>query len=111
MLQHVELETVYRQEDAEDLALLEAVRDGGPGAPAAIEAINERCRVGFPDGIDAAALEGRVTLTTRVNDAETRNRYQLRELTDASRRYLGRTEGELPPTKERLPPPCSWILP
>jgi ATP-dependent DNA helicase PIF1 len=110
VLQHVELETVHRQEDAEDLALLEAVRDGGPGAPAAIEAINERCRVGFPDGIDAAALEGRVTLTTRVNDAETRNRYQLRELTDASRRYLGRTEGEIPPTKERLPAPMQLDL-
>ena len=110
VMQHVELETVHRQEDAEDLALLEAIRDGGPGAPQAIEAINRRCQLGFPDGVDAAALEGRVTLTTRVNDAEQRNRYQLRALTDTPRRYQGRTEGDLPPSRERLPAPMQLDL-
>ncbi|MFP6663433.1 MAG: AAA family ATPase [Deltaproteobacteria bacterium] len=110
VLQHIELEKVHRQEDSEDLALLDALRDGGPGAPQAIEGINQRCSVGFPDGIDEAALEGRVTLTTRVNDAETRNRYQLRALAETPRRYMGRTEGNLPPTRERLPAPMQLDL-
>ena len=107
---HVELEKVHRQEDAEDLALLDALRCGGPEAESAIEAINRRCRVGFPDGIDAAALEGRVTLTTRVADAEARNRQQLGYLEEAPRRYIGRTEGDLPPSKERLPAPMQLDL-
>ena len=110
VMQHVELEQVHRQEDAEDLALLEALRDGGERAPDAIRTINERCRIGFPDGVDAAALEGRVTLTTRVNDAEQRNGYQLRALEDEPRRYTGETEGDLPPTRERLPAPMQLDL-
>jgi ATP-dependent exoDNAse (exonuclease V) alpha subunit len=110
VVQHLELEKVHRQEDIEDLTLLDALREGGPGASAAIEGINQRCSLGFPDGIDEAALEGRVTLTTRVNDAETRNRYQLRALSETPRRYTGRTEGDLPPTRERLPAPMQLDL-
>jgi ATP-dependent DNA helicase PIF1 len=97
----VELEKVYRQSDAEFIALLNAIRnrsiDDGQ-----IARLNGRCDPAFapPDG------EFYITLTTTNDLAAARNREKLAALRGRSRRYEGFFEGEFDrrslPTDEAL---------
>ena len=108
-LASIELERVHRQEEIGDLTLLNAVREGGSPALAALEEINRRCVPAWmPD--DPEVLEGRVTLTAHIAVAERVNRQRLQALPDRSQLFRGEVTGDLKPTQERLPAPLDLHL-
>jgi ATP-dependent exoDNAse (exonuclease V) alpha subunit len=97
----VELEKVYRQSDADFIALLNAIRnrsiDDGQ-----IELLNSRLDPGFTPPDD----EFYITLTSTNDLAAVRNREKLAALPGRGRRYEGFVEGEFDrrslPTDEAL---------
>ena len=109
LLESIELERVHRQEEAADLELLNAVREGGSPALVALEDVNRRCTPAWlPD--DPEVLEGRVTLTAHIAVAERLNRQRLHALPDRPHLFRGEVTGELKPTQERLPAPLDLHL-
>jgi ATP-dependent DNA helicase PIF1 len=101
----VELEKVYRQNDAAFIALLNAIRNRSVD-DLQLAHLNGRCDPSFapPDG------EFTITLTSTNALAAARNREKLSALPGRSRRYEGFVEGEFDrrslPTEEALELKC-----
>ncbi|MCR4920313.1 MAG: helix-turn-helix domain-containing protein, partial [Bacteroidaceae bacterium] len=105
----IQLEHVYRQQDASFIALLNEVRNGHPSAEA-LAALNSRCsasvaahRVG---DTATSGLVGAIRLTTHNHIANHYNESELQKLTGQAYQYRAEIKGVFPdysyPTAEIL---------
>lgn len=94
----IELRTVYRQSDADFIAILNAIRDGAASA-STLSALRSRVQ----PGILEAVPDGYITLCTHRQAAAAINERELARLAGPVRKYVGELQDKFSPSEAPAP--------